>query len=141
MCERERERERKRERERDRERQREKLRALRIGQVKGAPRSVRRLLKSRLHRPGKDMRRARKGANYGGLGAWSPRKFEFSDLVRRSLSTIWARKFARVLLMRCAGGARSNQAHRKREWLGVARYTAAVAVTLALLLQHQPMQQ
>ena len=35
--------------------------------------------------------------------------------------------------MRCAGGAHSNQVHRNREWLGVTRYTAAVAVTLALL--------
>ena len=67
--------------------------------------------------------------------------FGFSDLLRRSLSTIWARKIARVLLMRCAGSARSKQTHRKREWLGVARYTAAVAVNLASLLQHQPMQQ
>ena len=38
------------------------------------------------------------------------------------------------MLMRCAGGARSNQAHRRREWLGVAGYTAAVVVTLASLL-------
>ena len=77
------------------------------------------------------------------MGACSPRKFWiFTPSETVSQHFLGEKNYFQThVVMKCSSGARSNQAHRKKEWLGVARYTAAVAVTLASLLQHQRVQQ
>ena len=93
-----------------------------------------------LHRPGK--LGARVSAPIRGSGGVLLHKiwiFRPSETVSQHLLGE-KNHFQTHVVMRCSGGARSNQAHRKNKWLGIARYTAAVVVTLASLLQPQRVQ-
>ena len=66
------------------------------------------------------------------MGASSPRKFWIFRPSETVSEHYLGKKIAPVLFF-----SHLKQVHRKREWLGVARYTAAVVVTLALVSQSQ----